>query len=70
MPDKDDAIVEAMARAMCKAVSVDPDQLRHVPVGDGYELGKTWVLFASECKRQLAAHRAMIKAEKEQTDAT
>lgn len=62
MPD-DDTIIEAMARAMCEADGNDPDQ-----VYDG-KLGWKFQAYLINARRQLAAHRAMIKAEKEQNDA-
>lgn len=64
MPDKDDAIVEAMARAMCEADGGDPDALFGVTTGYTFPSWKHEG-FLTLARRQLAAHRAMIKAEKE-----
>lgn len=60
MPDKDDAIVEAMARAMSWADGYEPGNGPHQYSYDEY---------IPLARRQLAAHRAMIKAEREQENA-
>lgn len=59
MPD-DEKIIEAMARAMCEADGLDPDQLYDSKLGWKHQA------YLINARRQLAAHRAMIKAEKEQ----
>lgn len=63
MSDKDEAIAEAMARAMSVAEGKDPDEIIDAGRrGEHY----CWQAYYHSAKCQLAAHRAMIKAEKEQ----
>lgn len=62
MPD-DDKIVEAMARAICEAYRENPDTLCILYTGLEGPLWRNYLLTA---RAQLAAHRAMVKAEKEQ----
>ena len=69
MPDKDDAIVEAMARAMCEAHGFDPDHVTPLrciglPGPDERERIEAndeprWFSWRKEACVQLAAHRAM-----------
>jgi ApbE superfamily uncharacterized protein (UPF0280 family) len=84
----EDALVEAMARAMCEASDQDPDEIETVvkPVNRFSEMQMMgglsvvvndtmaeyrteklplWKAFEDDARRQLAAHRAMIKGEKE-----
>lgn len=70
MPDKDDAIVEAMARARCQAAGFDPDaQDFTIWTAEGEVVWPyAWHAEREPAAKQLAAHRAMIKAGKEQND--
>jgi hypothetical protein len=63
----DDKIVESMARAMC--LDGDPDTIIHrvnyingEPQKEVENLPR-WKAYEDDARRQLAAHRAMIKAE-------
>jgi len=62
-----DAIIEAMARAMCEEEGYDPDELISVNHESAYAKQPAWFAFYGVSARlQFAAHRAMVKAEKEQ----
>lgn len=64
MSEKDERIIEAMARATCSAGGCDPDKMitqdfREALIGE-----PSWKAYCWQAKSQRAAYLAMIKAEK------
>ena len=70
MTDTDEAIIEAMARARCRAAGIDPDlpDLTVWTAAGEVVWPYAWEAEREPAAKQLAAHRAMIKAEKEQDE--
>ena len=61
MPENDEAVIEAMARARCEAVGIDPDhQNLSVSTSKGEVVwAYAWHSEGQPAAKQLAAHRAM-----------